>query len=449
MFETLSERLTGALKRLLGGGLLRPQEVDAVLREVRLALLEADVNYRVVADFVERVRTRLVGAELSRSLSPSQQVVKAVHEELAALLGGNETGLRYADRPPTVLMLCGLQGSGKTTTAVKLALLARREGHRPLLVGLDLRRPAAVEQLRLLAEKQGLPFYSDQGPVEEIARRALQAAQAGGQDVVVLDTAGRQALDAELMDELKRLRQAVPVTESLLVADAMTGQEAVTVGRAFHEAVQVAGVILTKLDGDVRGGAALSLKFATGQTVRFAGVGEKPEDLEVFRAERMASRILGMGDVLTLIEKAERAVDQEAAAQVERNLRAGQLGFDDFLVQIRQLRRLGSVGAVLELLPGGTQLKGQLKEADPEAEVRRMEAIILSMTPRERTRPEIIDGSRRRRIAAGSGTTVQEVNRLLRAREEMQQVLRQLGLSPAGRRQRRLPARPPFGRPFG
>ena len=436
MFESLSDRLGAVLKRLSGRGVLRPEDVEAALREVRMALLEADVSYKVVKVFGERVREQLVGTEVTEHLTPAQQVVKIVHDELIVLLGANDRGLRYADRPPTVVLLAGLQGSGKTTTAVKLALHARREGHRPMVVGLDLRRPAAVEQLRVLAEREKVAFHSGQGPVEDIARQALEAAARLGDDVVILDTAGRQALDEELMDELRRVRAAVPVTESLFVADSMTGQAAVTVGSAFHDAIGIDGVILTKLDGDARGGAALSLKYATGQTVRFAGVGEKPADLEVFHADRMASRILGMGDVLTLIEKAERTVDREQAKQVERNLRSGHLTFDDFLVQIKQLRSMGSVASVIEMMPGGGQLKGQLAEGDPEAEVNRMEAIILSMTRRERARPEIIDGSRRRRIAAGSGTKVADVNRLLKAREQMQQLVKQLGLGGTGGRRR-------------
>ena len=437
MFESLSDRLGGVLKRLSGRGVLRPDDVEAALREVRMALLEADVSYKVVKVFGERVREQLVGTEVAEHLTGAQQVVKVVHDELIALLGGNDHGLRYSDRPPTVVLLAGLQGAGKTTAAVKLALHARREGHKPMVVGLDLRRPAAVEQLRVLAEREKVGFHSGQGPVEEIARQALAAAARVGDDVVILDTAGRQALDDELMDELRRIRAAVPVTESLFVADSMTGQEAVTVGSAFHDAIGIDGVILTKLDGDARGGAALSLKFATGQTVRFAGIGEKPADLEVFHADRMASRILGMGDVLTLIEKAERTVDREQAKQVERNLRSGHLTFDDFLVQIQQLRSMGSVASVIEMMPGAGQLKGQLADADPEAEVNRMEAIILSMTRRERARPDIIDGSRRRRIAAGSGTQVADVNRLLKAREQMQQLVRQFGLGGGGGRKGR------------
>jgi signal recognition particle subunit SRP54 len=393
----------------------------------------------VVKIFGERVREQLVGTEVAEHLTGAQQVVKIVNDELIALLGANDRGLRYADRPPTVVLLAGLQGSGKTTTAVKLALHARRDGHRPMVVGLDLRRPAAVEQLRVLAEREKVAFHSGQGAAEDIARQALDAAARAGSDVVILDTAGRQALDQELMDELRRVRDAVPVTESLFVADSMTGQEAVTVGSAFHDAIGIDGVILTKLDGDARGGAALSLKYATGQTVRFAGIGEKPADLEVFHADRMASRILGMGDMLTLIEKAERSVDREEAKQVERSLRSGHLTFDDFLVQIRQLRSMGSISSVIEMLPGARQLKGQLDAGDPEADVRKMEAIILSMTKRERARPDIIDGSRRRRIAAGSGTQVADVNQLLKAREQMQQLVRQFGLGGVGggRRRRR------------
>jgi signal recognition particle subunit SRP54 len=427
MFESLTDRLSAVLRKLGGRGVLRPEEVDTALREVRMALLEADVNYKVVKEFTQRVRERLVGVEVAEHLTAPQQVVKAVNEELVELLGGNQEGLTYASQPPTVLMLAGLQGAGKTTAAVKLAVLAGRDGHRPMVVGLDLRRPAAVEQLRLLAERQQVPFFSGQGDVAEIARQSLDAAARERCDVVILDTSGRLAVDEELMDELRRLRAAVPVSETLLVADAMTGQEAVNVGRAFHDAVGVDGVILTKLDGDARGGAALSLKVATGQTVRFAGIGEKPEDLEVFHADRMASRILGMGDMLSLIEKAERTVDQEAAQQVERSLRQGQLSFDDFLVQIRQLRSMGSVQSVIEMLPGGGKMMGQV-QGDPEQEMRRMEAIILSMTRQERGHPDIIDGRRRRRIAAGSGTHVSDVNRLLKAREQMQQMVKQLGM---------------------
>ncbi|HEV2033470.1 MAG TPA: signal recognition particle protein [Candidatus Dormibacteraeota bacterium] len=427
MFETLGERLAAALKKISGRGVLRPEEVDASLREVRLALLEADVNFKVVKEFVERVRERLKGAEVAEGLTAPQQVIKAVNIEVVELLGGNSEGMRYSPAPPTVIMLAGLQGSGKTTTAVKLALLARREGHRPLLAALDLRRPAAVEQLRTLAEREKVAFHFGAGPVEEIAAAAIREAERRGCDVVILDTAGRLYVDAELMDELKRLKAAVRVTETLLVADSMTGQEAVKVGEAFAAGVGVDGVVLTKLDGDARGGAALSLRLATGQRIRFAGTGEKPQDLEVFHAERMASRILGMGDVLTLIERVERSADKEKALEVERHLRAGQLSFDDFLTQIRQLRGMGSLDGVLDMLPGGGALKGQMAGTDTEREVRRMEAIILSMTARERAHPELIDGARKRRIARGSGMQPADVNRVLKAREAMQKLVKQFG----------------------
>src|SRR5438105_14981621 len=337
-------------------------------------------------------------------------------------------------------MLVGLQGSGKTTTAVKLALLARRDGHRPLVAALDLRRPAAVEQLMTLAEREGvafvLPIHGEVarsaggaagGPAGGAAGRAIDEAARLGCDVVILDTAGRLHVDAEQMDELRQLKSRVRVTETLLVADSMTGQEAVKVGEAFGREVGVDGVILTKLDGDARGGAALSFRVATGERIRFAGTGEKPADMEVFHAERMASRILGMGDVLTLIEKAERAVDKDRAAEVERHLRAGRLSFDDFLAQIRQLRGMGSLESMLEMVPGGGALKGQLAGADTEKEMKKMEAIILSMTPRERAHPELIDGARKRRIARGSGVQPADINRLLKARDAMQKMARQLG----------------------
>ena len=419
MFETLSERLAAALKKISGRGVLRPEDVDAGLREVRLALLEADVNFKVVKEFIENVRARLSGVEVSPGLTAPQTVIKAVDAELVELLGGNAEGLRYASHPPTVVMLAGLQGSGKTTTAVKLALLARRDGHRPLVVALDFRRPAAVEQLRTLAEREKVAFARGEEAVAEAARL--------GCDVVILDTAGRLHVDEELMQELRDLKSRLPVTETLLVADSMTGQEAVKVGESFGKGIGVDGVILTKLDGDARGGAALSLRVATGQQIRFAGTGEKPADLDVFHAERMASRILGMGDVLTLIEKAERVVDKDKAAEVERHLRAGQLSFDDFLAQIRQVRGMGSLEGMLDMVPGGGQLKGQLAGANTEQEMKRMEAIILSMTPRERAHPELIDGARKRRIARGSGVQPADINRLLKARDAMQKLARQFG----------------------
>jgi len=426
MFETLTQRMGSALQKLGGRGVLRPEDIDAALREVRLALLEADVNFKVVKEFSERVKERTLGAAVLQSLSPAQQVVKVVHEELVALLGDEARGLRYSARPPTVVMLVGLQGAGKTTTAIKLALLARREGHRPVVAGLDLRRPAAVEQLRTLAEREKVGFTTGHGAVEEIASEAVDEAGQTGSDVLILDTAGRLHVDDELMAELRRLKAAVPVSETLLVADAMTGQDAVNVGIAFERAVGIDGFVLTKLDGDARGGAALSLRVATGKPVRFAGVGEKPADLELFHPDRMASRILGMGDVLTLIEKAQRNVDAESAAELEKNVLKGRISFDDMLVQMKQLRGLGSLEGVLSMLPGQAQLKGQLPVDQAEGEVKKMEAIIQSMTRTERSRPDLIDGSRRRRIARGSGTQVADVNRVLKSRETMEQLMRQL-----------------------
>ena len=422
MFESLAERLGAALKRITGRGVLRAEDVEAGLREVRLAMLEADVNFKVVKEFIDRIRARLTGAEISPGLTAPQTVVKAVHDELVELLGANAEGLRYASHPPTVVMLVGLQGSGKTTTAVKLALLARRDHHRPLLVGLDFRRPAAIEQLKMLAEQNGVKFASPSSPKGPIPMGG------GEEDVVIIDTAGRLHIDVELMAELKQIKSRIAVTDTLLVADSMTGQEAVKVGEAFAHEVGLDGVILTKLDGDARGGAALSLRLATGQRIRFAGTGEKPQDLEVFHADRMASRILGMGDVISLIEKAESAVDRKEAAEVERHLRAGQLSFDDFLAQIRQLRAMGSLEGMLDMVPGGSAVKGQLEGTDPEKEMKRMEAIILSMTPQERARPDLIDGKRKRRIARGSGVQPVDINRLLKARETMQTLAKQFGI---------------------
>src|SRR5256885_9607813 len=430
MFEALGDRLAAALKKLTGRGVLRPEDVDAGLREVRLALLEADVNFKVVKEFVERVRTRITGVEISPGLTAPQTLVKAVNDELVELLGGNSEGLRYSPQPPTVVMLVGLQGSGKTTTAVKLALLARHDGHRPLVAALDFRRPAAMDQLRTLAERENIYFYGVlpiHGDVARSAGGAVEEARRLNADVVIIDTACRLHIDEDLMDVLKRLKAATRATETLLVADSMTGQEAVKVGAAFGKAVGLDGVILTKLDGDARGGAALSLRMETGQVIRLAGTGEKPQDLEVFRADRMASRILGMGDVLSLIEKAERNLDTAEAEEVERHLRAGQLSFDDFLAQIRQLRGMGSLEGMLAMVPGGGALKGQLAGADTEKEMKRMDAIILSMTPRERAHPDIIDGKRKRRIARGSGVQPADLNRLLKARDAMQQMAKRFG----------------------
>jgi signal recognition particle subunit SRP54 len=369
------------------------------MREIRLALLEADVNFRVVKDFVARVRERALGQDVLRSLTPGQQVVKIVHEELTALMGTGDSKLVFAGKPPTVILLAGLQGSGKTTAAAKLALLLRKENHAPGLVAADLQRPAAVDQLEQLGRQIQIPVFTGTDPVKA-ATQGIEQARSQGRDVVIVDTAGRLHVDEELMDELGRIRDATKPTNVLLVLDAMTGQEAVSVAEAFQQRVAFDGVVLTKLDGDARGGAALSVKAVTGQPVKFASVGEKLDQLEYFYPDRMASRILGMGDVLTLIEKAEEAASEEDQAALEARMRAGEFSFDDFLTSYRMLRKMGPLKGVLSMIPGlGNQLKGLDVN---EGELSRVEAIVLSMTPQERQMPHLIDGSRRKRIAAGS-----------------------------------------------
>jgi signal recognition particle subunit SRP54 len=389
------------------------------------------------------VRARSVGSDVLESLTPGQQIVKIVHEELVTLLGGAGTGagLTYQPAPPTVFLLAGLQGSGKTTTAVKLALLARRDGHRPLLVGTDVHRPAAMEQLRLLGENQGVATYvPPQLSATDIARKARQEAGRANQDVIVVDTAGRLHIDEEMLTELRQVRDAVHPHRTFLVLDAMTGQEAVAVAERFHATAPVDAVILTKLDGDSRGGAAVSLRAILDRPIQFAGVGEKPEDFEVFHPDRMASRILGMGDVLTLIEKAQEGVDTRQAERLGRKIQEGKLTLEDFIDQLRQLKKMGPLDGILNMLPGGARLKG-MAAAPSEQDLGQMEAIILSMTVDERRRPETINGSRRKRIAAGSGTDVQDVNRLLKGFQQMQTMLKQLGGDPRKAR-RRLPFDP-------
>jgi signal recognition particle subunit SRP54 len=425
VFDTLSSRLQGVLGELRKRGRLDEETVAKALREIRLALLEADVSLPVVKELVARVKERAVGEEVAQSLTPGQQVVKIVHEELTRAMGGGDSRLAFARRGPTVILLAGLQGSGKTTLAAKLALLLRREGKRPALVAADLQRPAASEQLEQLGREIQVPVYAGDGDSVAVARAAVERARGDGVDAVVVDTAGRHQLDDELMDELVRLHREVKPHDVLLVLDAMTGQEAVAVARAFQERLAFDGVVLTKLDGDARGGAALSVRAATGRPITLASTGEKLDQLEWFHPDRMASRILGMGDVLTLIEKAEAAVEADERSALEERLRAGELTFDDFLASYRMLRRMGPLKGVLSLIPGvGRELQGL--EVD-ERELARAEAIVLSMTPRERRYPQLIDGSRRQRIARGSGTTVQEVSRLLNARREMQKLIKQMG----------------------
>jgi signal recognition particle subunit SRP54 len=425
MFDTLSDKLQNALGDLRGRGRLEDESVSRAMREIRLALLEADVNFEVAKEFTASVKERALGQDVLKSLSPGQQVVKIVHEELTALMGAGDSRLAFG-RPPTVILLAGLQGSGKTTAAAKLALLLRREGKRPGLVACDLQRPAAIDQLQQLGRQIQIPVFApDPADAVAAARLGVDAARRDGLDVVILDTAGRLHVDEELMDELQRVRDATKPTNVLLVLDAMTGQEAVNVALAFQERVAFDGVVLTKLDGDARGGAALSVKAVTGRPVKLASVGEKLDQLEYFHPDRMASRILGMGDVLTLIEKAEAAVELDEQEEMERRLRAGEFTFDDFLASYRMLRRMGPLQGVLKLVPGlGKQLQGL--DVD-EKQLARVEAIVLSMTPQERRMPHVISTQRRRRIAAGSGTSLDEVNKLMAARKQMAKMMKQMG----------------------
>ena len=422
MFDALSDRFEGIFKKLRSRGKLTDKEIDEVARELRVALLEADVNVVVARSFIARVKERAQGAEVRQSLTPAQQVIKIVNEELVETLGGTTGKLTVASKPPSVVMMAGLQGSGKTTASAKLAKHLVGNGRRPLLVGADLQRPAAVEQLRVLGERVGVPVYSEPSDPVAVARSALDEAARLGRDVVIVDTAGRLQVDAELMDELREVRDAVHPNDTLLVVDAMTGQEAVNVATEFDAAVGLTGVVLTKIDGDARGGAALSVKEVVGKPILFAGTGEKLEDFEPFHPDRMASRILGMGDVLTLIEKAEATFDQEEVEKAEEKLRKGQLTLEDFLDQMRQVKKMGPLQNVLGMLPG---MPKELRNAEIEdREIDRIEAIICSMTPAERRDPSMINGSRRLRIAQGSGVTTQDVNGLLKQFKTVQQMMR-------------------------
>ena len=444
MFEILSEKLQNVFKKLRGKGALSEQDVNDALREVRLVLLEADVNFRVVKDFIARVRERAVGQEVLQSLSPAQQVVKIVHEELMELLGGGDTALKLAPKPPTVIMLAGLHGSGKTTTAAKLANLVRKQGRKPLLAATDVYRPAAIKQLQVLGDQLGIPVFTlgdKQDPVS-IAKAAVSSAASNSQDTVILDTAGRLHIDAEMMDELARIRSAAAPQEVLLVVDAMTGQDAINVAERFNAALEVDGFIITKLDSDARGGAALSIRAVTGKPIKFAGIGEKLDALEPFHPERMASRILGMGDVLSLIEKAEAALDEKKAEELERKLRENRFDFEDYLDQLQQMRKMGPLDQLLGMIPGLNAARMKGIEID-ERQVAQVEATIRSMTKQERRHPEILNGSRRRRIAQGSGTSVQQVNRLVNQFEQMRKMIRDIAETEHGGRRR--PPMPFFG----
>jgi signal recognition particle subunit SRP54 len=425
MFESLSDRFDGIFSKLRGKGRLSEADVDEVMREIRVALLEADVNLTVVRTLVTRMREQLVGAELSQALNPSQQVIKAVNAELTNALGGETLPITFASRPPTVILMAGLQGAGKTTTTAKLARWFKAQGRNPLLVGADLQRPAAVEQLRVLGEQVGVPVYSSNtGPVT-VAAEGLAEARRLGKDVLIVDTAGRLSIDVELMDEVKRISDIVEPNYTFLVIDAMTGQDAVNTALAFHQTLAIDGVIMTKLDGDARGGAALSVKEVIGRPIAFASTGEKLADFDQFHPDRMASRILGMGDVLTLIEQAESAFDQDQAEQAAAALMSGRFTLDDFLEQMQSVRKMGPMKNLLGLMPG---MSKELKDVDlDERELDRVEAIIRSMTRAERVDPQMIDASRRQRIAQGSGRPLADVNNLLKQFGEMQKMMKAIG----------------------
>jgi signal recognition particle subunit SRP54 len=414
-------------KRPSSKGRLTEKDVDEALREVRLALLEADVNFKVVKDFVSRVRERAMASELLTSLSPAQHVIKAVNEELVVILGGGQQKLKYAAHPPTIIMLVGLQGAGKTTTAAKMALHLRRNGQRPLMVGADPYRPAARDQLAALGKQLDIPTSVEEGETLPVCRNALKRAKELAASVVIFDTAGRLHIDEDLMKEIAQLKEEFDPTEVLLVADAMTGQEAVNIAKEFNEAVSLTGVILTKMDGDARGGAALSIVSVAGVPVKFVGVGEKTDALEAFHPDRVASRILGMGDILSLIEMAEAASDMEKRQDLEKKIRRGDFDLHDFLEQLYQVRKMGPLTQLVEMIPGMSAVAKRLPMEIDEEQPRKVEAMILSMTPKERSEPSIIDGSRRRRIARGSGTTPQDVNQLLNQYWQVRKLMKQLG----------------------
>ena len=434
MFSGLGDKLQATLKKLRGKGKLTEKDISEAMREVRMALLEADVNLKVVRDFVNAVKERAIGADVLESLTPGQQIVKIVHEELMNLLGGSTSRIAIANKPPTVVMLVGLQGAGKTTHAGKLALSLRKTGRHPLLVACDVYRPAAIEQLQVLGRQLDIPVFSIPGNLNpvQIAKQGKEEAMRQGRDLIIIDTAGRLHVDEKLMQELKDIRTAVMPHEILLVVDAMTGQDAVNVAESFNSTLGIDGVIVTKLDGDTRGGAALSIKAVTGKPIKFVGMGEKLDTLEIFHPDRMASRILGMGDVLSLIEKAEQAYDKKKAEELEKKIRTQSFTLEDFLDQLQQVRNMGPLDQVLGMIPGFSSSK-QLKDFQPdEKDLKHIEAIIYSMTPGERRKPEVINGSRRQRIAAGSGSSVQDVNRLLKQFDQARKMMK--GLSDMGKK---------------
>lgn len=429
-FESLSQKLTTAFKKLRGKGKLSEEDIKLAMREVRIALLEADVNILVAKDFVKTVSERALGAEVMDSLTPAQQVIKIVNEELTALMGSENSRIKFANHGPTVIMMCGLQGAGKTTHTAKLAKMYLKQGHRPLVAALDIYRPAAIEQLEVVAKQADVPVFQ-MGKTDPVivAKNAYNHAKDYGNDILILDTAGRLHIDEELMAELTNIKQAIPVNETLLVIDAMAGQDSVNVAKQFNETIGLDGVIITKTDGDTRGGVALSVKAVTGKPIKFVGTGEKLDDLEAFHPDRMASRILGMGDVLTLIEKAQDVRDQKSAEETAKKMMQNKFDMNMMLDQLRQVKKMGGIGAMVSMLPGGASI-GEDDEERAEKEFKRVEAIIFSMTRKEREKPSIIDPKRKRRIARGSGTTVQDVNRLLRQFEQMQKMMKQFTKNP-------------------
>lgn len=428
MFDTLTDRFDGIFGKLRGKGRLSESDVDEALREIRLALLEADVNFEVVKSLVSRIRERAVGDELSKALNPSQQIVKIVLEELTDSLGGEAMQVTFAAKPPTVVLMAGLQGSGKTTNSAKLANLFKSQGRNVLLVGADLQRPAAVEQLRTLGAQIDVPVFSEPSDPVSVARAALEEAKKLGRDVIICDTAGRLAIDEALMEEVRQISEVLTPQYTFLVVDAMTGQDAVTVAESFHNTLALDGVILTKLDGDARGGAALSVKEVVGRPIAFASTGEKLDEFEVFYPDRLASRILGMGDIETLIEKAEAAYDDDEAEVAAQRLLDGSFTLDDFLDQMQQIKKMGPIGNLLGMMPG---IPKEVRDVEIEdSQIARLEAIIRSMTVEERTKPDLIDGSRRNRIAKGSGTQAQDVTALVKQFNEMQKMMKQFGMSP-------------------
>ena len=444
-FDGLGDKLQDIFKRMKGQGKITEKDLKAVLREVKVALLEADVNYKVVKQFIDNINERALGEAVMESLTPGQQVVKIVHDELTQLMGGTQSKLTFSSKPPTVIMMVGLQGSGKTTTSGKLGKLLKKQGKRPLLTACDVYRPAAIKQLQVLGEQLELPVFSlgDQTSPVEIAAKAIEHAKQHANDVVILYTAGRLHIDEALMEELRQIKETVSPDEILLVVDSMTGQDAVNVAESFNELLDITGVVLTKLDGDTRGGAALSVKSITGKPIKFAGMGEKLDALEPFHPDRMASRILGMGDVLTLIEKAQENIDAKNAEEMQKKLMKAEFTLEDYLAQMDQMKNMGSIDSMLEMLPGVN--KSKLKDLDlNEKDFNRTKAIILSMTAAERQNPKIINGSRRKRIAAGSGMKVQDVNRLLKQFEQAQGLMKQFSQMATGKKSKKGKFKFPF-----